>query len=656
MKKPFDRSGAQGRSTEAGRLIPSFLPQGYGPGILGLAALLLALLAGVMALQVPATRDKGAPEAAFSSARAMIDIEEISRAPHPVGSAEHQRVQEYLHGRMLSLGLTTERQRGVLSPEAVRRMERWNLDPSSPVVNLVGILPASGPEADSNAPAVMLMAHYDSTSTSPGAADNSTGVAAVLETVRAIKARGPVRRPLVVLLTDAEELNLDGARTFFSEHRLRDRIGAVVNLEARGGGGRAIMFETGPGNSETIDLFAASAVRAAGGPTSNSLAVLVYENMPNGTDFTIARQRGLTGVNMAFIGRPSQYHAASSTPENLDQGSVQHIGGLALEVTDALIRSRVLPVAGENRVYADLMGVAVIGHSRQFGWWILLAATALVAFGFWGTRHLSGLRFADVARGVAEGLWLVTSGLVVTAAFRLLAGPLYGSNLSIEDYYTLLARLPWIEAGAALGALATCLVVLAGRQAIGRVTLTAILAACAGLALILSGPDSLPILGAALISLVLTWTVQSPSSSHGGWIGLIVLVCILGGVVQALAPEAAFLLLWPALLASFTLAISTLLLGRTSPLAASIPAGLATAVGGGWVVYMAHPVFLGIGMDLPGVFALLALLVLILAYPLGRSEQTRQVLAIAACLTLLLGASVNLASRWIVPVVAQGSL
>ena len=70
-----------------------------------------------------------------------------------------------------------------------------------------------------------------------------------LGALRAIKARGPADRGLIVLLTDAEELNLDGARTFFSEHPLRHRVGAVVNLEARGGGGRALMFETGPGNA-----------------------------------------------------------------------------------------------------------------------------------------------------------------------------------------------------------------------------------------------------------------------------------------------------------------------------------------------------------------------------------------------------------------------
>ena len=112
--------------------------------------------------------------------------------------------------------------------------------------------------------------------------------------------------------SDGEELDLDGARVFWGGHPLRDRIGAVVNLEARGGGGRAMMFETGIGNAETVALFADSAPRIGGGVTSNALAVFVYRQMPNGTDFTIPARRGVQGLNFAFIGRPEQYHAASS--------------------------------------------------------------------------------------------------------------------------------------------------------------------------------------------------------------------------------------------------------------------------------------------------------------------------------------------------------
>eukprot|EP01035_Chromulina_nebulosa_P027663 gene27663-36412_t len=41
----------------------------------------------------------------------------------------------------------------------------------------------------------------------------------------------------IVILTDGEEAGLLGAELFFAEHPLRKRIGLLINLESRGGGG-----------------------------------------------------------------------------------------------------------------------------------------------------------------------------------------------------------------------------------------------------------------------------------------------------------------------------------------------------------------------------------------------------------------------------------
>jgi hypothetical protein len=304
-----------------------------------LGSLALALVIGAVALQTPSPKGPETPAAAFSTARAMTDVRIVARKPHPLGSAEHTAVRGYLFGRMTTLGLNPALHSGPLTEASKKRLAKWGLDTSKPAISLVGILPGQNPTK----PAVVLMAHYDSVAASPGAADDTAGVAAVLEAVRAIKARGPAQRDLIVLLTDGEELNLDGARNFFTSHPLRGRVGAVVNLEARGGGGRAMMFETGPRNRQTIDLFTRAAAKADGGATSNSLAVLIYELMPNGTDFTVSRRRGVPGSTLAFIGRPAQYHSPTSTPAALDQGSVQHIGSQALEATDALLRAPPCP-------------------------------------------------------------------------------------------------------------------------------------------------------------------------------------------------------------------------------------------------------------------------------------------------------------------------
>ncbi len=602
-------------------------------------ALAAALLIGVLSLQVPAPAGPDAPATAFSAGRAIADVRELAQRPHPVGSADHARVRGYLEGRMTALGLQVSTQTGPISRGSARYLRRMGGDPEAAnftAVNLVGVLPGRNPAL----PAVALMAHYDTVPMSAGAADDSAGVAAVLETVRAIRARGPAERTLVVLFTDAEEIGLDGARAFWGDHPLRDRIGAVINLEARGGGGRAMMFETGRGNAETIDLFSRAGVRADGGVTSNSLAVFVYERMPNGTDFTIPKNRGVQGLNLAFIGRPEQYHA-HSVPETLDQGALQHIGSQALESADALLRAEALPTAAQNTVYADLFGRVVVRHPPAAGWILLAAAAALLAAAGWQAGRRAGLTLADVGRGAVDGAWFLAAGLVLTQAVRTLAGPMAERTDSAEAYYTLLARLPWMEAGAALAVLALAMGLMGGRARPDRRITAGALGAAAVLALVLGGPSPI-IIGAAAVAVGLSLAPGlAARSAWGGWIGLIALVLGLGAVAQLLAPEAAFLFLWPGLLAAAVAALAALLdPGLTRP--ASLAAvAVAVALGGGWLVGLSHPVFLGIGMDLPGVLALMGLLVLMLARPLTPERGAVRPWLIAALAVLVLGGAIS---------------
>lgn len=611
-------------------------------------SLVLALLLAVLALQVPAPPPADAPATAFSAHRALADVNEIARAPHPVGSAEHARVQAFLLRRMEMLGLQTSTQSGPISRGAARYLRRMGGDPAAAdftATNLVGLLPGRNPDL----PAVALMAHYDTVPMSAGAADDSAGVAAVLEAVRAIRARGPADRTLVVLLTDAEEIGLEGARVFWGGHPLRDRIGAVVNLEARGGGGRAMMFETGRGNAQTIDLFARVAGRVDGGVTSNSLAVFVYELMPNGTDFTVPRDRGVQGLNLAFIGRPEQYHAPASTPEALDAGSVQHIGSQALEAADALLRSPVLPARAGDAVYADLFGRMVVSHPPALGWALFGAAAILLGFAVWRARSRAGLSPADVGRGAVDGMWLLSTGLVVAQAVRLLGGPMAARAESADAYYVLLARLPWLEAGVAGALLALVLLLVGGRSRLDPRWLAGAVVLVAAAATLYGGFD--PVLaGATAVSAGLSaFPAMAARSTWGGWSGLIALALVLGAAAQAAAPATAFLFLWPALLATVAAALAASLdpgLARWPSLA---PVALAAVLAVGWLISLGHPVFLGVGMDLPGALVLLALLAAMMVRPLEPGMRLRRPLLIAAAAILALGAGAAATGRFVEP-------
>jgi len=413
-------------------------------------ALFAGLTLAVLALQVPAARPVDAPPTVFAAGRAMVDIRRIADEPHPVGTPAHAEVRAWLFGRMTELDLAPEVQVGVLSPEASQRLERWSdgaIAGYSRIFNLVGVMPGR----DRNAPAVLLMAHYDTSWNSPGAADDSAGVAAILEAVRVLQAEGPFERDLVVLLTDAEELNLDGARAFFSEHPLRDRIGLVINLEARGGGGRAMMFETGPGNAETVALFARAAGQVEGGVTGNALATLVYENMPNGTDYTIPKARGIAGLNIAFIGRPDQYHSPASTPEALDPGALQHLGDQALTLARLALTAEALPQATRNVVFADLLGRVVLVHPAGLGWGLL--AVTLAAFGLAVWRWRDEASPAAIGRGAIEALFATVVAVIAAWAYsaepvRLKRSGWWGPGLVGLCY----EGLPWFTGAAVVAA------------------------------------------------------------------------------------------------------------------------------------------------------------------------------------------------------------
>jgi len=190
--------------------------------------------------------------------------------------------------------------------------------------------------------------------------------------------------------------------------------------------------------------------------------------------------------------------------------------------------------------------------------------------------------------------------------------------------------------------LAVGLALLAGRETVGRRLRTGVVASAAVLATILGGVSPL-VLVAAAVALGLGWGSHgAPRTLWGGWLGLIALVALLGLLAQATAPEAAFLFVWTALLAALAAAGSALIGARLASAPARLPPAVATVVGGAWLVTLSHPVFLGIGMDLPGVLMLLGLLILMLVRPLVPAERSRALaLAAAACLVVACAASVG---------------
>ncbi len=119
-------------------------------------------------------------------------------------------------------------------------------------------------EGSGDGNALLLMSHYDSAMhSSPGASDAASGVATILEGLRAYLASGNTpENDIIILFTDAEELGLNGADLFVEEHPWAKEVGIALNFESRGSGGNSFMLlETNDGNKALIDHFSEAGVQ-----------------------------------------------------------------------------------------------------------------------------------------------------------------------------------------------------------------------------------------------------------------------------------------------------------------------------------------------------------------------------------------------------------
>jgi len=385
-------------------------PQAVAPWGLpvALVLLVLALFAVCVRMAPPAPKPATAPATEFSAARARAVLAEIvgDGRPHPVGSAANAAVRERVVAVLRRLGYEPKVEPGYACNA---------LGGCAAVQNVVALLPGREPGT-----AVALAAHYDSVAAGPGVSDDLAGVASILEIARILKAEPQPRNSVLLLLDEGEEMGLLGARAF-EEQPEAARIKAVVNLEARGTGGRSLMFETAPDNAWLLPLFHVP------DPATSSLFITLYEFLPNDTDFSVFKRHGISGFNFAYIGGAARYHTPLDDLRHLSAGSLQHHGDNGLATTRALAAADLAHPRPGRAVFFDLLGLGVVWWPAPIG--LLLGAVALVLLAVLAVRVVAARQ--ATAGGIALGivavpLALVAAGVVaflVTLVLRLVAGP-----------------------------------------------------------------------------------------------------------------------------------------------------------------------------------------------------------------------------------------
>ncbi len=481
------------------------------------------------------------------------------------------------------------------------------------------------------------MAHYDSRADGPGAGDDASGTAAIMEVARILAAGPPLRHDVVFLITDGEEMGLLGAQGFFRQHPAAEKAGLILNFEARGSYGASSMFETSDGNAWLIDNLLESAPDLIAG----SLSYEIYKRMPNDTDMSITRGEGIPGLNFAFISGLYDYHSMGDTAENLDPDTLAQQANYLLATARHFANLGEWPdaesqVSAGNRTYFNLWNGELVSYSQGMA---LATGVVVLLLGLWllaGALRSATISWASIGLGV---LALIALLALVSNVFESLIEYQRGADAGIARLVSLGEWPFFAYLSVTLGMVAW----FAGaiRRGMGKLEAIVPVLAIAALSLWAGRPWFSAILQ-LLILIPLLLFLRSRGTRPSLWNAALLVWWLLTAVVVYAAPNASYVFVWP--LAAVLL--GTVLRRRFRP-----------AQGGGFVLLdmiiaivpllLTVPVlilvYLALGTTFPQGVMIFSALVLLLLWPLlhaiGKPANGMPAL-------LLLGAGYRCAGRY----------
>lgn len=370
--------------------------------------------------------EASAPAAEFSAERAETVLARIlgPEKPHPVGSAENAAVRARILKELAALGVPARTYRAF----TCNPWRKLGFVPCATVTDIIAdVMPGAGR-------AIVLMAHYDSVPAGPGSSDDESGVATVLETVRALKGTKSLH-PVLALISDGEEGGLLGANAFLQNAALKARVGAVVNVEARGTKGPSLLFQTSPGDGRLIDLYAHSVPV----PATSSLYAEIYKFLPNDTDLTLFIRAGFPSFNFAFADNVRYYHSPLDTRANLAPATLQMQGDNMLGVARALEATPFDALKGGNAVYLSVFGLFLPRLPANYAPAFAIVVFLALAAAAWLAKTEARTGWREVLAAAAMPLLLLVgaglSGWILAFIAQTLSGhgdPTYAHPLAMR--------------------------------------------------------------------------------------------------------------------------------------------------------------------------------------------------------------------------------
>ncbi|HMM36114.1 MAG TPA: M20/M25/M40 family metallo-hydrolase, partial [Thermoanaerobaculia bacterium] len=302
---------------------------------------------------------------AFSQARLAAHVAALA-APslegRGLGTPGEKVAAEYVAAEMKAAGLSPAGDEATFFQRF--RVEETASGAPADVTNVVGLLPGSDPAWKDES--VVVVAHYDhlgrgwpdarkefAGQAHPGADDNASGVAVLLELARAMKDEKP-RRTVVFLAPTGEEAGRLGSKRWVAgpSSRSAAKTLAAVNLDTVGrlGAGKLQVLGTGTAG-EWIH-----AVRGASWVTGVETRA-VPETLES-SDHVSFVEAGVPAVQL-FTGPHADYHRPSDTAEKVDVPGLAKVAAVAKELVSWLAgREQPLSVSLPRKDGAAAAGAA----------------------------------------------------------------------------------------------------------------------------------------------------------------------------------------------------------------------------------------------------------------------------------------------------------
>ena len=522
---------------------------GLAVGVVAIAW--VAALPAIPPDPVPAS----SPKDAFSAARAMEELKVMARAPHPIGSAAQARVRQHILGRAKALGLPAkvQRRRGVKSS--------WWGGWSGTVKNVI----VRDPGTRSSAPDVLITAHFDSVPVGPGAGDDGASVAAMLETMRALKAGPPLKNDVVFLFTDGEELGWLGAKAFARRDPEMSNVGVAFAFEGWPKSGPTEMRATSPGDAWLVRQLAAASPPAWANSETNS----EKDRLQHGSDFGVLASSGLLGAEFENSGKATYQHTPKDTVEALDPAIVQDHGDTMLTLTHHFgnLNLSKAHASSEDLAFFTVSGIGLIAYPTWLARLLAIAAVILFIAVIVAARRRSRLSLVRLKWGtlalvvvfvvgcvLAWGVWVLLLSLHPHAD-ELSYPDFEGSTLAMAAIFAVTAAAllfvahiltGWIGAVELAAGSIVCLGILALTLALimplsSTLALWPLLGGIVSLAVVAffrprAWPAALLVLASvpALVLLVPLLVLQVHQPDDGAAVGVALLLILLGGLLPQL--------------------------------------------------------------------------------------------------------------------------